>query len=68
MVRGENHKYKQAQKKSEKMGIRDIVRCSKNTNRQLFFVPARRGVSAYNALMAMRNGDGAHTCSVDNTR
>jgi len=34
-----------------------------------FFVPARRGVSAYNALMAMKSGESAHTCrSVDDTR
>jgi len=68
MVWCEYHKYKQAQKKSEEMRIRDIVRCSRNTNRRVFFSFQREGVSVYDALMAMRMVGCAQMQSVDETR
>jgi len=64
MVQGEYHKYKASTKESEEMMIRNIVRCSRNTGRRVLFVPARRGVSAKDALMAMRDDEAAHTCRV----
>jgi hypothetical protein len=68
MMRGEYHKYKQNKEKSEEMRIRDIVQCSRNTNRRVFLRSSEKGVVGVRCIDGKEKWWGcAHMQSVDDT-